>query len=72
MWDRTDQVISGEYMGVPYRGVVAASRVKLGGEVQHVVDLFEEISVFGDGRDSILVLESDDFSVDCEDVRHYV
>lgn len=71
MWNRTDQVIRGTYMGVPYRGVVSHSRVKLGGEVQHVVDLFEEILVYGSVRDSVLILESDDFRVDCESVSLY-
>ena len=68
MWDRTDQVIRGTYCGVPYQGVVAASRVKYGGEIQHVVDLLDDIEVFGETRDAILILESDDFSVDYEHV----
>lgn len=72
MWDRTNQVIRGTYMGVPYQGVVSHSRVKFGGEVQHVVDLFEEITVYGSVRDSVLILESDDFSVDYEHVRDYI
>jgi hypothetical protein len=71
MWDRTNQVIRGTYMGVPYRGVVGHSRVKLGGVVQHSVDLFDNIEVFGDQRDAILILETDDFSVDCEHFRDY-
>ena len=72
MWNRANQVIRGTYMGVPYRGVVSHSRVKLGGEIQHSVDLFEDIEVFGEQRDAILILESDDFSVDSEDFRDYV
>jgi hypothetical protein len=72
MWNRTDQVIQGTYMGVPYQGVVSHSRVKLGGVVQHSVDLFDLIEVFGEVRDSILILETDDFSVDREDFRDYV
>lgn len=72
MWDRTNQVICGVYMGVPYRGVVGHSRVKFGGAVQHSVDLFEDIEVFGETRDAVLILESDDFSVDCEHFRDYV
>lgn len=71
MWDRTGQVIRGEYIAQPYRGVVSGSRVKFGGTVQHVVDLFDDITVFGDVRSSILILESDDFLVDCEDVSQY-
>ena len=72
MWDRTNQVIRGVYMGQPYRGVVGHSRVKYGGAIQHAVDLFDPIEVFGDQRDAILILESDDFSVDLEDFRDYV
>ena len=72
MWDRTNQVIRGMYMGVPYRGVVSHSRVKFGGAVQHSVDLLDDIEIFGDVRDAILILESDDFSVDYEHVRDYV
>lgn len=71
MWNRTDQVIQGTYMGVPYQGVVSHSRVKLGGAVQHSVDLFDLIEVFGEQRDSVLILETDDFSVDCEHFRDY-
>ena len=71
MWNRANQVIQGTYMGVPYRGVVSHSRVKLGGVVQHSVDLFDLIEVFGETRDAILVPESDDFSVDYEHVRDY-
>jgi len=71
MWDRTNQVVRGEYMGIPYRGVIGSSRVKHGGEIQHVVDLFDDIAVFGDVRSAILILETDDFSVDCEDFRDY-
>ena len=71
MWNRVNQVIRGVYMGVPYRGVVGHSRVKFGGRVQHAVDLLDDIEVFGDIRSAILIDETDDFSVDCEDVRDY-
>ena len=71
MWDRTNQVIRGSYLGIPFRGVVSASRVKYGGQVQHVVDLLEDIEIVGEMRSAILILESDDFSVDCEDVSQY-
>ena len=71
MWNRVNQVVRGVYMGVPYRGVVGHSRVKLGGTVQHAVDLFDDISVFGSVRSAILIDETDDFSVDCEHFRDY-
>ena len=67
MWDRTGQVIRGVYCGVPYYGAIGGARVKFGGEIQHTVDLFDDIEIFDDVRSSILILESDDFRVDCED-----
>lgn len=66
MWDRTDQVIRGEYCGASYRGVVRNSRVKLGGTPQHTVDLLDSIIVYGNPKDIILVLETEDFVVECE------
>lgn len=72
MWDRTNQVITGKYHGVDYAGVVRSSRVKLGGVVQHTVDLFEDIEVFGDTRCTILVDETENFDVDIEDVDQYM
>jgi hypothetical protein len=72
MWDRTNQVIRGTYCGVNYRGVVRGSRVKYGGTAQHTVDLFEDIEVFGSPKSVILVLETEDFSVDCEHFQDYV
>jgi hypothetical protein len=71
MWNRVNQVIRGVYMGVPYRGVVGHSRVKLGGRVQHAVDLLDDIEVFGDIRSAILIDETDDFLVDYEHFRDY-
>lgn len=71
MWDRTNQVIRGTYCGVLFRGVVRNSRVKLAGTVQHTVDLFEDIEVFGSPKAVVLILETDDFSVDCEHFADY-
>lgn len=65
MWDRKNQVIHGLYLRqFPYAGVVRSSRVKLGGDVQHTVDLFDSIMVFGCERFTILVDERENFSVD--------
>lgn len=69
MWDRTDQIIQGKYLGIPFCGIVRRSRVKYGGRVQHAVDLFEEIEIVGVLRDSILIEETDEFSVTYEDFR---
>jgi hypothetical protein len=57
-------------MAQPYQGVVSYSHVESGGAA-HLVDLFDDITVFGDTRSTILILESDDFSVDCEAISHY-
>ena len=63
MWDRTNQLIQGTYMGVEYRGVVRNSRVKYGGDVQHTVDLIDTIVVHDVTRELILVNESEKFVV---------
>jgi hypothetical protein len=67
MWDRTNQIIHGSYLGqAEYAGVVRSSRVMLGGRVQHTVDLFEPIQVFGSEHHTILIQEADTFVVDEE------
>jgi hypothetical protein len=67
MWDRSNQIIHGLYLNqIPFAGVVRGSRVKLGGRVQHTVDLFDPIIVWGEQRDTILVDEDSDFAVDEE------
>lgn len=71
MWDRTNQVITGTYLGIPYRGVVSGSRAKYGGRVQHSVDLLDDILIVGETRSAILIEESDDFLVVCEHVSQY-
>jgi hypothetical protein len=64
MWDRTNQRIRGMYVGAyEYDGIVRRSRVKLGGEVQHTVDLLDPIQVHGETRHAILVDESEPFFV---------
>jgi hypothetical protein len=64
MWNRTNQRIRGMYLGQhEYDGVVSQSRVKLGGTVQHAVDLLDPIIVYGEQRNSILVNESEPFFV---------
>lgn len=67
MWDRTNQIIHGVYLNqFPYQGIVRSSRVKLGGSVQHTVDLFDSIFVHGAERFTILVDEREQFGVDKE------
>lgn len=64
---REGQIIHGEYFGVKYRGVISHSRVKFGGSIRHVVELFDDITVFDTKRSSVLILESDNFAVE-EDI----
>lgn len=67
MWDRKNQVIRGRYLKqFPYEGVVRDSRVKLGGHVQHTVDLIDSIFVLGCERFTILIDESEEFLVDLD------
>lgn len=55
-WVLEGKRVNGLYMGLfPYSGTVTASRVKYGGEVQHMVDLDEAIDVYQDTRMHILV-----------------
>lgn len=56
-WDKTGKIQSGEYMGSYYVGRIVSSRVKYGGTVQHIVELFEPIKVFSELRKTILVAD---------------
>jgi hypothetical protein len=60
---RENQIIHGEYHGVPYAGTVRNSRVKYGGVMQHTVDLMDDIQVHNEIRTTILVNEHDNFSL---------
>ena len=55
MWNLEGLIVRGEYFGVPVEGVVTLSRVKYGGEVQHTVDLFFSITLFGSERTTVLL-----------------
>ena len=55
MWNLEGQIVRGYYFGVPVEGVVTLSRVKFGGEVQHTVDLFFPIILFGSERTTVLL-----------------
>lgn len=55
-WVLEGKRVNGLYLGLfPYSGTVTASRVKYGGEVQHMVDLDEAIDVYQDTRTHIVV-----------------
>ena len=48
MWNLEGLTVKGYYLGTtPVEGVVTNSRVKFGGKVQHNVDLYFPITMFG-------------------------
>jgi len=51
--------MSGSYMGLPYTGRVVMSRVKYGGTVSHLIELFSPIRISNEDRKMIVV--NDDF-----------
>ena len=62
MWNLEGQTVRGAYFGLPVegivtlsRGVVTNSRVKFGGKVQHNVDLYFPITMFGEERTTVLL-----------------
>ena len=55
MWNLEGLTVRGEYFGLPVEGVVTESRVKYGGTVQHTVDLFFPITMFGDEKTTVLL-----------------
>ena len=62
MWNLEGQTVRGYYFGHQVEGVVILSRVKYGGAVQHTVDLFFPITMFGQERTSVLL--------DADEVAH--
>lgn len=61
MWNLEGLTVRGEYFGVPVEGVVTLSRVKYGGSVQHTVELFFPITLFGSER-TIVLLDSNEIT----------
>ena len=55
MWNLEGQTVRGYYFGHQVEGVVILSRVKFGGTVQHTVDLFFPITMYGQERTSVLL-----------------
>jgi hypothetical protein len=62
MWNLEGQTVRGYYFGHQVEGVVTLSRVKFGGAVQHTVDLFFPITMYGQERTSVLL--------DADEVAH--
>ena len=54
-WNKTGSYISGVYHDQAYSGRVLDSRVKLGGRVEHWVELDEPVYIGTDRRDRIVV-----------------
>jgi|TARA_R110000868_G_scaffold302601_1_gene563121 hypothetical protein len=67
MWNLEGQNVRGEYFGVPVEGIVTLSRVKYGGAVQHTVELFFPITMFGEERTTVLLDGSEVVSVESSD-----
>ena len=55
MWNLEGQTVRGAYFGLPVEGIVTLSRVKFGGTVQHTVELFFPITMFGEERTTVLL-----------------
>jgi hypothetical protein len=60
MWNLEGLVVRGEYFGHKVQGVVTLSRVKYGGAVQHTVDLFFPITMFGSDERTTVLLDADE------------
>ena len=68
MWNLEGQIVRGEYLGHKVEGVVTLSRVKYGGEVQHTVDLFFPITLFGSERTTVLLDANEVVHVEYESI----
>jgi hypothetical protein len=68
MWNLEGQIVRGYYFDVPVEGVVTLSRVKFGGEVQHTVDLFFPITLFGSERTTVLLDANEVVHVEYESI----
>ena len=56
MWNLEGLTVRGVYFGIPVEGVVTLSRVKYGaGNVQHTVELFFPITMYGQQRTTVLL-----------------
>ena len=55
-WCKEGNTVAGMYMGTKLViGKVTLSRVKYGGSVQHTVELFSPVEIFGTMRSSVLL-----------------
>ena len=59
MWNLEGLTVKGYYLGTtPVEGVVTNSRVKFGGKVQHNVDLYFPITMFGQWMRTTVLLDA--------------
>ncbi len=68
MWNLEGQTVRGAYFGLPVEGIVTLSRVKFGGTVQHTVELFFPITMFGSERTTVLLDASEVVHVEYESI----
>jgi hypothetical protein len=68
MWNLEGLAVRGEYYGHKVQGIVTLSRVKYGGDVQHTVELFFPITMFGSERTTVLLNASEVVHVEYETV----
>ena len=68
MWNLEGLTVRGEYFGTKVEGVVTLSRVKFGGSVQHTLDLFFPITMFGSERTTVLLDADEVVHVEYESV----
>ena len=68
MWNLEGRTVRGYYFGHQVEGVVILSRVKYGGSVQHTVDLFFPITMYGQERTSVLLDANEVAHVEYESV----
>jgi hypothetical protein len=60
MWNLEGLTVRGEYYGHKVQGIVTLSRVKYGGAVQHTVELFFPITMFGSDERTTVLLDADE------------
>ena len=68
MWNLEGQTVRGYYFGHQVEGVVILSRVKYGGSVQHTVDLFFPITIYGQERTTVLLDDNEVVHVEYESI----
>jgi hypothetical protein len=55
MWNLEGNTVRGVYHNTPVEGIVTLSRVKYGGTVQHTLELFFPVTIYGTERTTVLL-----------------